>query len=328
MKKTLFKFFGCIILLVFVFLFTVSYSDVMVSAKEEKSLNYLVIGLDDAAQNADVIMLVGAGAGEGNLNFLQIPRDTFYNYGGGQNKINGAFAAYRNSGMTEREALGAFAADIERLLGVDICASFAVTIAAFRSFVDGIGGVVVDMPYKYTFTDERGNGKFTLDKGENLLDGEKAETFIRYRRGYALGDLSRINAQKIFLKGMIKTVIAGRFTRVASAVFSIRENLYANCKTSDIIKILTKKPSRNGEIACRFITLPGEALIDGGGISYFCANRKNSTEVLLRYFSSDGFDEEGELFNSDERAFYNVYYDESASYFEYNDNNLDSIKLR
>ena len=328
MKKTLFKFFGFITLFFLIIFSAVSCIEVMASAKEQKPLNYLVLGLDDAAQNADVIMLVSAAPGENELTFLQIPRDTFYNYGGGQNKINGVFSSYRNSGMSEREALSAFSDDLEDVFGIEINASFAVSLAGFRKFVTDIGGVTVDMPYDYTFTDERGDSGFTLGKGENLLDGDKAETFIRYRRGYALGDLSRINAQKIFLKGMIKTVTSTRFTKLASAVFSIRDSLYANCKTTDIIKILAKKPGRNNELACRFITLPGEALVSDGGVSYFCTNRKSSGEVLASYFGADIFDEFGKLHNISERAFSNVYYDENSTYLEYNDNNLDSIKLR
>lgn len=328
MKKTVFKFFAVVALSITLSLYALNSLEVMASAKDERPLNYLVIGLDDAAGNADIIILISTLPGTNELSFLQIPRDTYYSYGGGQNKINGVFASYRNSGMSEREALTAFSSDIENVFGIDITASFAVTLRAFRDFVTHIGGVRIDMPYEYSFTDEHGEGGFTLNEGENMLDGDMAETFIRYRRSYLLGDLSRMNAQKIFLKGMIKTVTSLRFAKLAKAVFAIRGNLYTNCKITDVSKLLVKKPGRNDELACRFITLPGEAVISSGGGSYFSANRKNSCEVLLRYFGSTEFDVDGLLLNSGEPAFYNVYFDESASYFEYNGNNLDSIKLR
>ena len=328
MKKILFKFLAFVLLFSVLCLCVVSCRDIMVSAKEDIPLNYLVIGLDDAAGNSDIIILVSCTRSGDEITLLQIPRDTYFNYGGGQNKINGVFAAYRNSGMSEREALSAFSSDLENTLGIDITASFAVTIPAFKHFVSQIGGVSVDMPSEFTFTDEHGEGGFTLKAGENLLDADMAETFIRYRRTYALGDLSRINAQKIFFSGMIKKVTTTGFPRLAAAVFSVRENLYTDCKITDIAKMLVKKPSRNNEIKTRFVTLPGEAVMSGNGGSYFSVNKRNSEKVLRLYFASEEFDASGALLNSGDAAFYNVYYDENASYLEYNDSDLDSIKLR
>ena len=328
MKKILLKSLAVVLLFAAACLFVVSCRDVMASAREDTPLNYLVIGLDDAAGNSDIIMLLGVTRSGDKITVLQIPRDTYYAYGGGKNKINGVFAAYRATGMSEREALGAFSDDLENILGVDITASFAVTIPAFKRFVSQIGGVSVDMPCEFTFTDERGFGGFSLKAGENLLDADMAETFVRYRRTYALGDLSRINAQKIFFSGMLKKVTGLGFAKLAAAVLSIRENLYTDCDFSDIAKILVKKPGRKDEIAARFITLPGEAVMSEDGGSYFSVNRKNSEKVLRLYFASDSFDAAGALLKSGEPAFYNVYYDENASYLEYNDNDLDSIKLR
>ena len=211
---------------------------------------------------------------------------------------------------------------------MDIDASFAITMTGFRNFVSSLGGVSVDMPYEYTFTDEHGDGGFTLPAGENLLSADKAETFIRYRRGYALGDLSRINAQKIFLKGMVKTVLKKRFADTMAAMLAIRNNLYTDCEITDILKLLLKKQGRNKEIAYKFVTLPGEAVIGDNGGSYFCANKKNSQEVLNRYFFSCEFDKKQILLNSANRVFHNAYYDENGSYSEYDGNSFDTIKLR
>ena len=328
MKKTIVKFSAFILLFIALVFSAVGCRDIMASAKAKSPLTYLVIGIDDAAKNADIIMLVGCVPGENRLSFLQIPRDTYYNYGKGQNKINGVFSHCLNSGLSNKEALRAFSENIEDSFGVDISASFAITIDAFKQFVSSLGGVTVDMPYDYTFTNEKGEGAFTLSEGENLLSADMSETFIRYRRGYALGDLSRINAQKIFLRGMIKTVTNKRFTELAGALFSVRDKLYADCEITDILKMLVKKPGSNKDIACKFATLPGEAVMSENGISYFSVNRKNAREVLSLYFGASEFDKDKLLLNPESRAFYNVYYDENAEYFEYSDKDFDSIKLR
>ncbi len=328
MKKTLVKITVATLLFFLFCHFAVGCRTVMVNADGERGQNYLIIGLDDAASNADVIMLINSKPRENRLTVLQIPRDTFYNYGGGQNKINGVFAAGKGRGLSDKESLTAFSERIEDAFDIDLTASFAITLAAFGRFVSDIGGVAVDMPYDYTFTDEHGEGEFTLREGENLLTADMAETFIRYRAGYALGDLSRINAQKIFLKGMIKTVASKRAWDILPAVLGMRGDIYTNCEISDIVKILAKKPGRNEEILAKFITLPGEAVMSSGGGSYFCANRKNCARLLSAYFGGGEFDSELLLLNSNEPSFHNVYYDENADYTEYDGNDLDSIKLR
>lgn len=328
MRKLFIKLTAALTCFLFAIIYAVGCTDVSVSAAESKTLTYLVVGLDDAAQNTDIIMLVGCDTVNGGLTFLQIPRDTYYSYGGGQNKINGVFAAYRNRGMSEREALGAFASDISECFGVDISASFAVTIDAFLKFVDKLGGVRINMPHSFTFTDEHGMDKVTLNEGENLLSADMSERFVRYRRGYSLGDLSRIDAQKIFFSGVVKTVLSKKAIELGKAACAARDSLYANCKFYDIVKILAKKPGRNKNLNCRFVTLPGEALLSDNGISYYCANRKNAGAVLLAYFSATDFDTQRDLLNKNSTAFYSAYFDENADYREYTDGSLADIKLK
>lgn len=327
MKKTVVKFIALSLGLITALFYAFGCADVAASAKESEVISYLVLGLDDAAQNADVIMLVGCNTSDGTLTFLQIPRDTYFDYGGGQNKINGAFAAYRNGGLDEHSSLVKFSSDVSEAFGVDIAASFAVTIPAFLRFVDKLGGIRIQMPYDFTFTDEHGESAVMLPRGENLLDAKMAERFVRYRRGYSLGDLSRMDAQKIFFSGVVKTVTSAGVTSLVRAAYSARDSIYADCKYSDFLKILVKKPGRNKKLSCRFLTLPGEAVMRGG-VSYYCANRKNSNEVLRRYFCSDSFDEALRLLLASEDSFYNVYYDDNADYREYTDDTLGDIRLK
>lgn len=328
MRKLFIKLTAALTCFLVALIYAVGCTDVSVSATESKISTYLVVGLDDAAQNTDIIMLVGCDTVSGELTFLQIPRDTYYDYGGGQNKINGVFSSYRNRGMSEREALGAFASDISECFGIDISASFAVTIDAFLKFVDKLGGVRINMPHSFTFTDEYGMGGVTLNEGENLLSADMSERFVRYRRGYSLGDLSRIDAQKIFFSGVVKTVLSKSPVVLGKAAYAAKDSIYANCRFSDIVKILAKKPGRNKKLSCKFATLPGEALLSDNGISYYCANRKNAQTVLFGYFSATDFDKRQLLLNKNGTAFYSAYFDENAGYREYTDGTLADIRLK
>ena len=321
-------------LLTVIFLFSLVSSyilpsgDVAASAGEREVLTYLVLGLDDAAENADIIMLVGCDTSDGSLTFLQVPRDTYCDYGGGQNKINGVFASYRNGGLSEKESLVSFTNDFSEIFGVRIDASFAVTVPAFLEFVESLGGVCGTMPHEYTFYDEHGNQGFTLTAGENRLSAKEAELFVRHRRGYSLGDLTRIDAQKIFLSGVVKSVLKESIPKLIKAAYSARDNFYANCKFGDFVKLLVKKPGRNQKIARRFVTLPGEAVMSQSGISYYSVNKKSAAELLSRYFVTEQFDSDKKLLFEADAAFYNIYYDENSHYREYTDENLGDIKLK
>ena len=328
MRKLIIKLSAALLSFILAVCYTVGCTYVSANAKESKVSTYLVVGLDDAAQNTDIIMLVGCNTENGSLTFLQVPRDTYYYYGKGQNKINGIFASYKNGGMSEKAALSSLSSDLSECFGVDIAASFAVTVDGFLKFVDRLGGIRIDMPHSFTFTDEHGNGAVTLNSGENLLDANMSERFVRYRRGYSLGDLSRIDAQKIFFSGVVKTVLSKSPVVLGKAAYAAKDSIYANCRFSDIVKILAKKPGRNQKMSCKFVTLPGEALVSDNGISYYCVNRKNAEAVLSESLFATDFDKERVLLNEKSVAFYNAYYDENADYRVYTDGSLGDIKLK
>ncbi|MEG1779298.1 MAG: LCP family protein, partial [Oscillospiraceae bacterium] len=55
------------------------------------------------------------------------------------------------------------------------------------------------------FTIEYLPGK-VIYQGEQTLNGEHAEWLVRYRKGYATGDIGRVNVQTEFLKALITSV--------------------------------------------------------------------------------------------------------------------------
>ena len=83
--------FFAILLLTTVFL---SFSSLFAKAEGSDSYTYLVLGLDDANKNTDAILIAHYNGEANTVTMLQIPRDTYCNYGRGQNKINGMLAYY------------------------------------------------------------------------------------------------------------------------------------------------------------------------------------------------------------------------------------------
>lgn len=164
---------------------------------EEDVMNLLFCGLDDAAGLTDVIMVVSFDIKAGKVNVLQIPRDTyigdFYKTG----KINQVYFSHRG----EKEPVLGLAEVISDQFRLPIDGYCVITLKGFRDIIDALGGVTIDIPQRIEFLP----GK-VIEAGKQHLNGERAEWFVRYRAGYASGDIGRVNAQRLMLDALVKTV--------------------------------------------------------------------------------------------------------------------------
>ena len=115
-----------------------------------------------------------------------------------------------------------------------------------------------------------GNPRLSLNAGENLLYGADAELFVRHRKSFATGDLGRIENQRAFLKGFVRSVFddfsVEKITRIYRAM---GEGLVSDLSLLDIAFLATKysKGIINSEIP--FLTMPGKAQKDEFGIWYY-----------------------------------------------------------
>jgi LCP family protein required for cell wall assembly len=156
---------------------------------------------------SDTIMLIRAGAG--TFRKLSIPRDTLAEVPGqGPQKINSAYAS-GGAKLAIRT--------VEGLLGLDIDQVAIIDFDGFRSFIDTIGGIDVDLPGPVCSSVSAGAFNLKLDKGENHLDGFQAITLARTREntcgsGQFTGtDVERAQFQQLILDG-----IKGKLTSVTA----------------------------------------------------------------------------------------------------------------
>ncbi len=161
--------------------------------------NILVYGRDKVAMNSDTIMVANLDATSGKINILHVPRDTVYlDDNRRQHKINYVYATKGREGLIT---------ELQQLLGIHIDKYVSITTDAFRDVVDAIGGVEVDVPQDMQYEDPYQDLVIDIKAGRQVLNGEKAEGFVRFRSGYADADLGRIKAQKQFIAAFIKTVL-------------------------------------------------------------------------------------------------------------------------
>lgn len=199
----------------------------------------LVLGLDAGQALTDVVLLVQVGSQE--MNVLHIPRDLYVGSGYSTGKINQVYSA---------GGADALRAIIRRQVGLPVDYVVAVDLETVRDVVDAVGGVPVTLQQQLDYLP----GK-TLYPGPQLLDGERAEWLLRYRQGYATGDLGRIAAQQQFLGnffGVVQQLGAGKVLQIALEYYNRIETDAGLAQGLSLLRRASQVP----EGGLSFYTLP------------------------------------------------------------------------
>ncbi len=292
-------------------------STVNTSVEERNTRTYLFAGVDDAAENTDVLVLASYNSKDKTGTVLHIPRDTFCKYDGEYRKINSILPLeMRKNGGSRSVAMSRLVAYLSELFGVAIDGYFCIDRNTLIKTVDLIGGVDVVLDHELEIYDEHGEHLYTLSPGKNRLDGKRAAAFVRYRRGYATGDLGRIDAQKIFLAGLLKGAKEQiGVDEAARLLFEITPDITTDVGPLETLDALLELRSTKSDKGIRYLTLPGEALMLEG-VSYYVLNRKSAAETLLRDFflTGGGFDPHRYLTDSSRLSVENIYNDDIFDY--------------
>ncbi len=147
-----------------------------------------------------------------------------------------------------------------------------VNISGFRNIVDAIDGVDVVVQELMHYEDPEQDLYIHLEPGPQHLDGKKAEGFVRYRSGYTAADITRIDAQKIFMSAFIKKLCSlGTVTKISEIATVIQENLSTNISVSDAAYFATNILDIDlSNIS--MLTLPGASQYIGN-VSYYLGNK-------------------------------------------------------
>ena len=274
------------------------------STVAEGNTTFLLLGRDSAAGLCDVIILASLDATTGNLNVMQIPRDTYFACTDADyKKINGAAGAL---GSVAR-----FADELGRALGVSIDYYLSLDMSAVKQMVDAVGGIELDVPHDMEYRDPAQDLKISLKAGKQKLDGEAAIGFLRYRAGYVTGDLARMDAQKLFLAAFSKKIASQKNPIVYYNLYRIlKKHGETNITERDVISMT--KDAATGSCTVSYLTAPGEAVQSKiSGAWYYVLSRQSTAEVLeSRFALADGeknFDKEHKFVDKTVDRFYDIY---------------------
>lgn len=122
---------------------------------------------------SDSIMVASLDLVSKKATLLSIPRDTYVRAPDGkEGKINGTYARGDHELLT---------ATVEKLLGIKIDYYVAVRIPGVAEIVDAVKGVEVETIDAMRYDDEWGGLHVNLPKGKQIINGEQAIGFARFR---------------------------------------------------------------------------------------------------------------------------------------------------
>ena len=222
--------------------------------QDKKRVNVLLLGVNDGL--TDTIMVASFDMKAKHVDLISVPRDTYYHRDGynseGENKIN---AAYRGDPVNTARAVS------EVLLGMPINYYAVIGYDGIKTIVGSMGGVPMTiqkggMHYKDPY--DTPPLVINIPEGPQVLDGDHAVQFLRYRHGYVEGDIGRVKAQQEFMKSAFRQCLSLNLPKIAKTVF---ENVDSDITLGTVTSLATKAIGITGDDIKTYL-LPGTPLPD------------------------------------------------------------------
>lgn len=256
-----------------------------------KKQNILVLGCDEIfvestdkgkklwKGRSDTILIVNCNPIKNTLNILSVPRDT---------KIR-----VPRFGLQKMNFLNSIAGPIftkralEKMLKIEIDHYVIVNVKGLNEIIDEIGGVTIDVPQRMQYRDYSAMLNIDLNPGKQVLNGEQAIGFVRFRHD-VLGDIGRIQRQQAFIRaGINKLWDPVTFTKIPQLTSIYKKTVLTDMKTKDIIRIANfiRNVSKSKQ---NIAMLPGEFGSESG-VSYWVADQSETRKIVKRLFFGEEF---------------------------------------
>lgn len=221
-----------------------------------KDVEYiLVCGIDDDEEDpsrsgvgrTDLIMLVCYDRKAGSMSILQIPRDTYVGEEvptGGTGKINAVYS----HGADTQNRISNLAKVINSQFKLPVDHYVTIDMQHFREIINVLGGIQMYVPWDVPYFDENGNQLGVIPEGDQLINGSQAEIIVRSRKGYAQGDIKRLQAQQYFFAAVFRTMKTFPMSDIIKVAPGFINYFNTDYKVSELISLasaLQKMDSAN-----------------------------------------------------------------------------------
>ncbi|WNF22626.1 LCP family protein [Mesobacillus jeotgali] len=239
-------------------------------------VSVLLMGIEDYSSQgsggrADSLIVATFNPDSQSVKLVSLPRDTmtYIEDVGHEDKINHSF----NYGQL------ATVETVENLLDIPIDYYATVNFDGFKSIIDEIGGVEVDVPFDFwEETDTYPKRKVYFYEGNQQLNGEEALAYARMRKRDPRGDFGRNDRQKELIKSSLDSLTKpSNMLKLDDIAEIVGDNIETNLKIGDGISFLKKYRNFNSN-NIETLSLKGEdSYIDG--VYYFIPAEESLTET-------------------------------------------------
>ncbi len=172
----------------------------------------LLLGISTDEENSeltDTIIVASYNPNTQKATLLSIPRDTYT----GKNTARATAYEKINALYSRKHRPDETLSAVNEITGLNIEYYIVIKNEALIKLVDVIGGVTFNVPIDMNYDDTSQDLHIHLKKGEQKLDGDKAEQLVRFRHNnngtsypaeYGDNDLGRMRTQREFILQVIK----------------------------------------------------------------------------------------------------------------------------
>ncbi len=237
-------------------------------------LNILIIGYDSEVNGrprSDTLMLASFDIEEKAVGIVSIPRDTRVLVPGHElhSKVNSAFAEGGSAKAVET---------ISAFLDIPIHYYIATDFDGFAQMIDTLGGVRVNVKEDMNYQDVAGGLNINLKKGEQVLNGQEAIGFVRYRDDIT-ADLGRINRQQEFINQAINQFLSPELLiKFPTLIGQFQSSVKTDMSVKDLANLakLVKDIDRSN---IKTATIPGTTDYLHG-VSYFLHDPEGTEKLV------------------------------------------------
>ena len=285
--------------------------------RKEGFYTFLIAGIDAFSNNTDVLMLASLDTENQKIEIVQIPRDTYINKNVGGytslTRVNAIFAAEYNrqvkNGISSWTAKTLAMQDLVKRLSETLCINIdeyvLIDTKGFRSVIDAVGGIDYEVPRDMFYEDPAQDLYIDLKAGYQHLDGAQCEQLIRYRSGYATGDIGRVDMRGDFMTrvfAQVKNKIGLDAMLKLIRDKEIMQKMKTSMSLMDMLAYV-RMVYRLDDDSVSVRTLSGSVVQnpETGAWIYYCLNKKNAlkdineclnvykTDIDIAIFDRKGF---------------------------------------
>jgi len=278
------------------------------STTKNEPMNFLLLVGDKSSGNTDVMLVANYNPATSQISIVTIPRDTKVKIEHSPvPKINSAYAA----GGQEHKGATYASQVVSDLTGININYYVHLNISCIKGITEMLGGVYFDVPADLRYSDPTQDLNINLKKGYQLLDGDKVEQLLRFRKPsermyskkelaelakfYDGSDIKRTEIQDKFIKEFIRQKLTIQYLPKFNSVINYAfQNIITNMTLTDALKLTSGVINISADNFNSFRLDGIDKIINGGWYyvytgKFISIDTKESLpaeEVVSKYFYS------------------------------------------